>query len=107
MSSEDAISDHRVSRETVVRRSRERPRSPLNFMRECVRSVKPCRDPMMALNRAGLFSGASAASVLRGRTPDRGLLEEWLRARRRFRLVVLPASLALAIAALACIAPCQ
>jgi hypothetical protein len=97
---EDEISDHRVSRETVAAGAREAEVS-LNFMRECVRSVTPCRDPLVALNRAGLFSGAVAASVLRGCSSDRGLLDEWQLVRRRFQMIVLPAAGALVITALA------
>jgi hypothetical protein len=96
---EEAISGLRLSRETVVSGVRGAKVS-VSFMRECVRSVKSCRDPEAALGRAGLFSGALAASVLRGRTPDRRLMEEWQSVRHRFRLVVLPASLLLAVAGL-------
>ncbi len=66
--SELAISDHRVSREAVLSGVRGAKVSA-HFMRECVRSVRPSRDPVAALNRAGLFSGALAASVLRGSDP--------------------------------------
>jgi hypothetical protein len=95
---EDAISEYRVSRETVVSAVRGSTVS-VAFMRQCLRSVKPCRDPMMALNQAGIFSGALAASVLRGTSPDRGLLDEWQRTRRRFRLAVIPVSLLIAVGA--------
>jgi hypothetical protein len=97
--SEEAISDLRLSRETVVS-GVSGAKVSMNFMLGCVRSAKPCRDPEVALNRAGLFSGALAASVLLGRTPDRRLMEEWLSVRRRFRLAVLPSSLSLAAAVL-------
>ncbi len=96
--SELAISELRLSRETVVSGVRGAKVS-VNFMRECLRSIRPSRDPMTALDRAALFSGALAASVLRGRNPERRLLSEWLATRRRFLLGVVPASFALAIAA--------
>jgi hypothetical protein len=96
-SNELAISDLRVSRETVLSGVRDAKVSA-SFMRECVRSVRPSRDPVTALNRAGLFSGALAASVLQERYPDRGLLAEWQLAKRRFWLALF-ASLAFAIAA--------
>ncbi len=97
--SEMAIADHRVSRETVASGASGATVS-VTFMRKCLRSVKPCRDPTMALDQAGLFSGALAASVLRGRTPDRRMLEEWRCIRRRFRLIVIPASSLFAVGAL-------
>jgi hypothetical protein len=96
--SEEAISEHRVSQETVVSGARGAKVS-VAFMRECLRSIKPCRDPMMALNQASLFSGALAASVLRGRAPNRRLLEEWQRTRRRFRMAIIPISSSVAIGA--------
>jgi len=95
---EEAISEYRVSQETVVSAVRGSTVSAA-FVRECLRSVRPCRDPMTALNQATIFSGALAASVLRGRTPDRRLLEEWQRTRRRFRLVIVPISFPVAVGA--------
>ena len=96
--SEIAISEYRVSQKTVVSGVLGAKVS-VAFMRECLRSVRPCRDPMMALNQAGLFSGALAASVMRGRAPDRRLLEEWQRTRHRFRLAIVPASFSVAVGA--------
>jgi hypothetical protein len=96
--SEDAISEYRVSRRTVFSAVCGAKVS-VAFMRECLRSVKPCHDPTIALNQAGLFSGALAASVLRGRAPNRGLLEEWQRTRRRFRLMIIPVSFSAAVGA--------
>ncbi len=98
-SSEEAISELRLSRETVVS-GVQGAKVSVNFMRECLRSIRPCRDPTTALNRAALFSGALAASILRGRNPERRLLLEWLATRRRFLIRVVPASVVLAIAAL-------
>jgi hypothetical protein len=97
-SSEDSISELRLSRETVVS-GVQGAKVSVNFMRECIQSVRPYRDPLMALNRAALFSGALAASVLRGKDPERGLKLEWIAARRRLRLVILPTTILLAIAA--------
>jgi hypothetical protein len=96
--SEIAIADYRVSQETVTSGVRGAKVS-VTFMRDCIRSVKPCRDPMLALKQAGIFSGALAASVLRGREPDLRLVEEWRRTRRRFR-IILPVSLSIAVGTL-------
>jgi len=98
-SSEDAMAELRLSRETVAS-GVNNAKVSVNFMRECIQSVRPCRDPLMALNRAGLFSGALAASVLQGKNPERWLKQEWIVAKRRFRLVVLPTAILLASAAL-------
>ena len=95
---EDAISDHRVSRDAV--NSGVRGAEPsAHFMREVLRSIKPNRDPVKALDRAGLFSGALAASVLLEREPDRRILLEWQGTRRRFWTAVLPASVLVAVVA--------
>jgi hypothetical protein len=69
------------------------------FMHDCLWSIKPCRDPLVALDQAGIFSGALAASVLRGKVPSRRLLEEWQRARRQFWMVAVPASFSVAVGA--------
>lgn len=95
---EDAISDHRVSRDAVLSGVRGAEPSA-SFMRDVLRSIRPNRDPVKALDRAGLFSGALAASVLLEREPNRRILLEWQGARRRFRTVVLPASIMVAVVA--------
>jgi hypothetical protein len=96
--SEDAISEIQVSWGTVASGVRGAKVS-VTFMRECLWSIKPCRDPEVALDQAGIFSGALAASVLRGRIPGRILLEEWRHARRLFWMVIIPASFSVAVGA--------